>query len=120
MMVTSVEDKVHPWYKGNHEWKVKNIVKLERPIEYYDETQKDVRYDPKILNLAAPTGCSVLWFTYWISTIKTEGKMKWGQGPPILEESVLLELMKKAINGGLFSEDFLSVLAKEIQKKLKV
>jgi hypothetical protein len=116
-MATSIGSTVHPWYKGNHHWKVKDIAQLDRQIEYQDQAQGAVSYDPKIMKLEAPTGCSVLWFNYWISTDKTLHKMRWGGGPPVLEEHVLLELMKKGISNGLFSKDFLKALAKEIKKK---
>jgi hypothetical protein len=112
-MVTSTGSTVHPWYKGNHEWKVKGVAQLEQPIKYKDEQQGEVKYDPKIMRLEAPTGCPVLWFNYWISTDKTGGKMKWGGGPPVLEEYVFLELMKKAIKNGLLSDDFINALQKE-------
>jgi hypothetical protein len=114
-MVTSIGDKVHPWYKGNHEWKVNDIVQLKQPIKYHDAQQGDVEYNPRILKLEAPAGCTVLWFAYWMSTDKALHKMRWGGGPPILEESVFLELMKKAIGKGVFSKDFLIALDKEIK-----
>lgn len=117
-MVASVGDEVHPWYKGNHEWKVAQIAQLEQPIRYKDKIQGDVAYNPKILKLEGSGGCSALWFAYWISTDKANHKMKWGGGPPILEEYVLLELLRKSIRNGFFSEDFLSVLAKEIKNRL--
>jgi hypothetical protein len=116
-MPTSIGSTVHPWYKGNHAWKVKGIAQLERSVKYPDEQQGDVGYDPKIMLLESNTGCTALWFNYWISTDKTGQKMKWGGGPPVLEEYVLLELMKKAIKNGLFSQDFLTALAKEIKIK---
>ena len=116
-MVASTGGTVHPWYKGNHEWKVKGVAQLEQPVKYQDDQQGDVRYDPKIMLLQAPAGCSVLWFNYWISTDKNDGEMRWGGGPPMLEESVLLELMKKAIRNKLFSKDFLKALSTEIESK---
>ncbi len=116
-MTASVGSTVHPWYKGNHEWKVKDVAQLETPIRYRDELQGDVAYNPKIMKLEAPAGCTALWFNYWISTDKTANKMKWGGGPPIIEEYVLLELIKKAIKNGLFSQDFLTALAREIKAK---
>ncbi len=118
-MVASIGDKAHPWYKGNHEWKVKGVAQLDQPVKYQDDQQGDVSYDPKIFQLETDAGCSVLWFNYWISTSKTGGKMKWGGGPPILEEYVLLELMRKAIRNGLLSKDFLNGLAREIKNKLE-
>jgi hypothetical protein len=119
-MATSTGSTVHPWYKGNHEWKVKGVAQLEQPVKYLDGQQGNVSYDPKIMLLEAPTRCSVLWFNYWISTDKTNGKMKWGEGSPILEESVLLELMREAIRNKLLSEDFLKALATEIKNKLEL
>ena len=62
---------------------------------------------------------NVLWFTYWISTNKTKGKSRWGQGPPMLEEDVLLGLMKDAIRKGLFTGDFLEKLDSELELALK-
>ena len=111
-----MEVKVHPWYKGNHVWKIKGIAQLDQPVKYPDKQQGNVSYDPKIMRLEAPAGCSVLWFNYWISTDKTDHKMKCGGGPPVIEEYVLLELIKKGIQNGLFSQDFLTALAKEIKK----
>jgi hypothetical protein len=70
------------------------------------------------MQLESANGCTVLWFNCWISTAKTGGKMKWGGGPPILEEYTLLELMKQAIRNNLFSKDFLRTLGKEINNKL--
>ena len=116
-MAASVGSAVHPWYKGNHEWRIKGIAELEQSVKYHNEEQGAVCYDPKITLLEGNGGCSALWFNYWISTDKTGGKMKWGGGPPILEESVLLELMKKAIRNKLLSDDFLTQLAEEIRAK---
>ncbi len=114
-MPASIGSTVHPWYKGNHEWRIKGIAELEQSVKYHDGQQGKVSYDPKIMLLEGKGGCSALWFNYWISTDKTGGKMKWGGGPPILEELVLLELMRKAIRNKLLSEDFLKVLATEIK-----
>jgi hypothetical protein len=114
-METDVESVVHPWYKGVHEWRVKKIAKLARLVEYRDPEQGDVRYNPKIMLLENQTKCRVLWFPYWMATSKSGDKMKWGQRPPILEESVLLELMKDAIKKGIFSPDFLKALANELK-----
>lgn len=101
-MKTEIGSKVHPWYKGCHEWEVKGIARLEKPIKYDDPMQGEVSYDPKIMLLEGEKVDKVLWFTYWISTNKTKGKLKWGQGPPMLEENVLLDLMKDAVKNGLF------------------
>ena len=114
-MKTKIGSKVHPWYKGDHEWEVKNIAGLNKPIEYPDPEQGDVGYDPKILLLEGEKGDKVLWFAYWISTNKTKGKSKWGQGPPMLEESVLIELMKEAIRKGIFNKSFLKELDHELK-----
>jgi hypothetical protein len=118
-MVTKEGVIVHPWYKGNHEWKVNQIARLKEPIRYHDSHQGKVSYDPKILLLEAERLGKVLWFAYWLSTDKTEGKMKWGQGSPMLEEDALLNLLKQAIEKGFFSEKFLTELYRELGKALK-
>ena len=87
-MPADVGSIVHPWYKGVHEWRVKEVAKLANPIEYRDAEQGNVKYDPKIMLLESKSVGEVLWFPYWISTKKTQGKMKWGQRPPMLEEDV--------------------------------
>jgi hypothetical protein len=71
------------------------------------------------MRLEAPAGCSALWFNYWISTDKAKGKLRWGGGPPVLEEYVLLELMKKAIKNRLLSDDFLKALDREIKNRIE-
>ena len=114
-----VGDMVHPWYKGNHEWEVKDIAELKQPIEYPDSEQGEVRYDPKIMLLESKKVGKVLWFTYWIATDKTTGKLKWGQGPPMLEERVLLELIKDAIKKKIFSKAFLEGLNNELKTVLR-
>lgn len=116
-MATTVGSIVHPWYKGTHEWQVKDIAALTSPVKYRDPDQGDVSYDPKIMLLENETKCSVLWFPYWMATSKTAGNMKWGQRPPMLEEAVFLELMKKAIKNGFFSKDFLKSLANELRSE---
>jgi hypothetical protein len=116
-MPADVGDYVHPWYKGSHEWLVKKAAKLDKPIEYQDDEQGQVRYDPKIMLLESPAKSNVLWFSYWMSTDKTDGKMKWGQRPPMLEEEVLLELLSKAIKKDMFSTQFLKKLSREIDAK---
>ena len=116
-MKTQVGSKVHPWYKGTHEWRVRGIAQLKQPIEYPDPEQGEVSYNPKIMLLESEKTNKVFWFTYWISTNKTKGKLKWGQGPPMLEESVLLELMKDAINSNWFSEDFIRELKSNMVTK---
>jgi len=118
-MKTKVGSIVHPWYKGTHEWEVKGIVELKKPIEYNDLDQEKVSYDPKMIELGSEQHGKVLWFTYWMATSKTKGKMKWGQRPPMLEESVFLELLKGAIRQGLLGENFLTGLNKELELALK-
>lgn len=117
-MVAEVGDTVHPWYKGIHEWRINKVVKLEKPIEYRDDEQGEVKFDPKILLLESPSTSPVLWFVYWMSTTKTKGKMKWGGGPPMIEEEVLLKLMKDAIKKDMFSSKFLKDLQRQILAKL--
>jgi len=117
-MVTKEGVIVHPWYRGNHEWKVNGIAEGP-PIHYDDSHQGNVAYAPKILLLGSEKLRKVLWFTYWIATSKTGGKMKWGQGAPMLEEDALLNLLKQAIEKGFFSEKFLTGLYRELGKALK-
>ena len=117
-MTARVGSTVHPWYKGIREWQVKGIAELAKPIEYRDTEQLNVSYDPKIMLLESEKVGKVLWFNYWISTADTEGKMKWGGGPPILEEGVFLELMKNAIRKALFTKGFLKKLDRELRTAL--
>lgn len=113
-MKTRVGSTVHPWYKGSHEWEIKGIAELEKPIKYDDPMQGEVNYDPKIMLLEAQGKGKVLWFPYWMSTTKTSGKVKWGQRPSMLEENVLLDLMRGGIRKGLFSKGFLNKLVREL------
>jgi len=113
--MAKVGSKVHPWYKGTHEWEIKDIARLNQPVKYRDSQQGDVSYDPRIIKLQNATNCQALWFTYWLATDKTKGLLKWGQGSPMLEEFTFLELMKQAIRSGFFSQDFLKSLANELR-----
>ena len=114
-MAPHVGSTVRPWYKGTHERQVEGIAELPQPISYRDAVQGDVGYSPKILALSNSQGARALWFAYWISTSKTKGKLKWGQGPPVLEEQVLLTLLKEAITKGQLTKDFLAQLAHELE-----
>jgi len=114
-MATKIGSKVHPWYKGRHEWEVKNIAELEHPVAYEDDDQGDVSYSPKILLLENKEVGKVLWFAYWLSTDKTNHKFKWGQGPLMLEEDVFIDLMKSAIRQGFFSKHFMKEIGRHIQ-----
>lgn len=118
-MTSKVRRKVHPRYKGIAEWKVKRTAELMQPIAYDDPIQGHVHYDPKVLWLHSQKHPRVLWFAYWISTNKTGGKMKWGQGPPMLEEDTLLELFKDAIEKDIVSKTFLNKLNRQISIALK-
>jgi len=117
-MATVVGDIVHPRYQGIQRWKVKKVAKLAKLIKYRDAVLGEVCYAPKILLLESMSIGEVLWFTYWVSTSRTKGEVKWGQRPPILEESVLLELVKDAIKQDMFSREFLGELKEEIQAKI--
>lgn len=117
-MKAKVGDTIHPWYKGTHEWRVEAIAKLPQAIEYDDPVQGKVSYDPRVVWLKSPEYSKVLWFAYWISTNKTQGKMKWGQGAPMLEENVLLELLKDAIRQDFFTKNFLRELRRELDDAL--
>ena len=117
-MVAKAGSIVHPWYKGTHEWHVKEVAKLDEPVHYHDDEQGEVKYDPKIMVLESRAIGEVLWFPYWISTKKTQGKMKYGQSPPMLEQGVLFEIMKDAIKKDMFNNQFLKKLEVEIQLKL--
>ncbi|MDD5704142.1 MAG: hypothetical protein PHU23_19080, partial [Dehalococcoidales bacterium] len=86
---------------------------------YQDPEQGLVIYAPKILKLNNNNSEKVFWFTYWISTDKTKGRLKWGQGPPVLEEDVLEELLKQGIKQNLFSSHFLERLRAEIDSILE-
>jgi hypothetical protein len=114
-MTAAKGSTVHPWYKGNHTWKVKEVAHLGQPVKYHDEDQGNVTYDPQIMLLEAPAGCTALWFNYRIAADKTHGKMSRGGGPPIIEEYALLELIKNGIENKVFSREFLNALAKEIK-----
>jgi len=114
-MATTTGSKVHPWYKATHAWQVVDVVRLKQSIRYRDGKQGNVSYDPRIMLLENETKCKVLWFTYWLATDKSKGKLKWGQGSPMLEENALLELMRQAIKSGFFSQDFLKGLANELR-----
>jgi len=113
-METAIGNEVHPRYKNYNEWKVADMVHLDKPVEYHDSHQGDVVYDPAIVQLEASAGCRVFLFNYRISSDETGSKMKWGGGPPVLEEYVLLELLKNAVDRKLFSEDFLQGLAAKL------
>lgn len=117
-MPKEVGNTVHPWYRGVHEWRIKELAKLASPIKYRDAEQGQVKYDPKIMLLESRAIGEVVWFPYWISTKKTKGKMKWGQRPPMLEEATFLELMSEAIKKDIFSNRFLRKLGEEIRTKL--
>ncbi len=117
-MATAVGNIVHPWYKGTHEWRVRGIAQLKKPLEYLDPEQGKVSYDPKIMLLESEGVGKVLWFPYWMATDKTKGKMKWGQRPPVLDEKVFLELAKDAIKKGLFSKALLEKLNHELKLAL--
>jgi len=113
-MRTKVGSTVHPRYKGQASWQVEGIAELPKPLGYRDPVQGNVKYNPRILLLSSEDKKRALWFAYWISTRKTEGKLKWGQGPPMLEERVLLQLFKDAMDKGLFTDGFLRELRETI------
>jgi len=117
-MPADVGDLVHPWYGGVHEWQVKKVAQLDKPIEYRDSEQGQVRYDPKIILLESQENGEVVWFPYWISTNKAKENMKWGQRPSILEKEVFLQLLGKAIKQDMFSDKWLKKLRQEIQAKI--
>ena len=119
-MTTTVGSTVHPWYKGTNEWKVTGLAELQQPMEWkeFDPNRGNIRYAPKILSLHNTEIGKVLWFNYWMSTFKTNEKMRCGEGPPMLEEGVFLELIKDGIQKGLFSKSFLKKLDNEIQSSL--
>jgi len=54
-----------------------------------------------------------------MATSKTGGKMKWGQRPPMLEENVLLELIKTSVRKGFLSRGFLEELDNELRLALR-
>jgi hypothetical protein len=114
-MATKVGSKVHPWYKGKHEWNVKKIAELDQPVTYRDDNQGEVSYNPKILLLENKNIGKVLWFAYWLSTDKTNHKFKWGQGPPMVEEDVFVDLIKSAIRQGFFSKHCMKEIDRQIQ-----
>ncbi len=120
-MKTTVGSTVHPNYRGTHEWEVRGVAELKQPVMWHDPNPErgHVRYDPKIMLLEAKGVGKVLWFNYWISTSKTGEKMRWGGGPPMLEEDVFLELLKGGINKGLFGKTFLKKLNTELQLALE-
>jgi hypothetical protein len=117
-MMTEVGSTVHPRYQGIAEWRVKSIARLPRPIQYTDPVQGSVSYDPKIVWLESSTHSRVLWFAYWISTDKTKGNLQWGGGAPMLEEAILLRLLKDAIAKGIFTKSFLKKLKGELDTAL--
>lgn len=44
--------------------------------------------------------------------------MKWGQRPPVLEETAFLELLDEAVRKGMFSREFLTELDREFSLAL--
>ena len=113
-MATTIGSTVHPRYKGVGVWRVKSIARLQQPIRYPDSVLGNVAYEPRILWLQSPAHSRVLWFAYWISTRGTKGRRAWGGGAPMLEEGVLLELLKDAIANGMFTKSFLKKLKAEL------
>jgi hypothetical protein len=114
-MKTKIGSTVHPWYNGTHEWNVKAIAELKQPIEYNDPEQGHVSYDPKIMLLENENVGKILWFPYWMATSKTGGRIKYGQRPSMLEESVFLELLGDSIKRGFISKKGLKKLADDIK-----
>lgn len=120
-MTAKVGSTVHPKYKGIAEWQIKQIAELSEPIVWDDPTESadgKIRYDPKILQLSCPKYRKVLWFTYWIATPNTKGKLAWGERPPMLEEDTFLKLLKSAIKQDFFNKGFLKMLKSEIESAL--
>ncbi len=119
-MGTKVGSKVHPRSKGIAKWEVEAISKLPKPLHWSDEEGLgEVTYDPKILWLSCLGHEKVLWFAYWIATSNTEGKLKWGQGAPMLEENSLVALLGSAIDQGFFTSTSLKQLNRVIESALK-
>ena len=117
-MTVKVGSVVHPRYRGIANWKVETIAEFRKPIKYKDDIQGNVSYAPRILNLKSSKVDKVLWFAYWISTDKTKGKLKWGQGAPMLEEDTLLNLLKDALRRKFFSDGFIKELHAELGNSL--
>jgi len=117
-MKASVSSSVRPRYKGISRWQVEAVAELKQPVEYHCPIQGKVSYDPKIVWLGCPEHSRVLWFAYWISTRKTSDRMRMGQGAPMLEEDVLLELLQDAITKGLFTNEFMRKLSGALEKRL--
>jgi len=118
-MEAGVGSRVHPRYKGIAEWDVKAIAALPKPLEWEDKSLLGkVTYKPKMLWLTCSEYKRVVWFAYWMATSRTQGKVRWGGGPPILEEDTFLELLKLAIKQGFFTDSFLRSLKGEIELSL--
>ena len=74
-MEAGVGSRVHPRYKG--------IAELPKPLEWgNDSLLGEVSYKPKILWLTCSEYKKVVWFAYWTATSRTQGKVRWGGGPP--------------------------------------
>lgn len=118
-MEAQVGSAVHPRYRGTASWQVKAISAMPKPLKWSGDSRLgNVTYAPKILWLTSPEHDKVLWFAYWVATSNTQGKMRWGGGPPMLEESTLLKLLRGAVKQGFFSKGFLRSLKREIDSAL--
>jgi hypothetical protein len=105
-------------YWGNY--RVKDVVKLEKPIECFSQEKGKVLFNPTIVKLEWEVPPSKdkhdIWFPYWITI---DNKEKYGQFAPMIGENGLLELMQGAIDHDFFSFEFLVTLKNTLENKIQ-
>jgi hypothetical protein len=107
-------------YWGN--FTVKKVARLAKPVACYSDVKGKALFEPTLVEIewekAPSADKNEFWFPYWISWIDIDGKERYGQGAPMIDEATLLELLQKAIKEGFFSNKFLHQLHKTITDKL--
>lgn len=102
-------------YWGSFE--VVKVVRLSSPVQCCSEEIGEVLFNPTLVQIKWDREPSwdkhEFWLPYWVTI---GGKEKYGQFAPMIGENALLELLRKAIEEGFFSNEFLSQLAVAIQK----
>ena len=95
------------------EYYINKVAELPKPEISYTPQWGRTCFRPTIAEIQWENGKKVFWFPYWIGP---EGKERFGQYAPMIEERLLLALFKEAITQEFFSPSFLSDLAEALSE----
>ena len=101
------------WRKAKYwgKFRINKVAEPPDPMVFDTPQWGRTRFRPTIAEIQWENGSKEFWFPYWIGP---EGKERYGQYAPMINEDTLLALLEEGIRQEFFSQVFLSALGEAV------